>query len=985
MDSNKIKAKLAAKQKIKQSMFAGGLIMIITLLAAGSISMAVMLHSSPNKTPLRTTITCSNRAPITSACLCNGEEKTSGYCCYYDPDNENIAWQPLGEECGYTKWSPHFQNVLLGRDVRGYKYSNQQTVQEELDWFAGHYDEVLQTEYLDPIESRNPTISHSHYTTLKDVSQYTLDRYNGLEQFASSRDDGLEDAFLHFSENTVLNLYEMDGSFKEQIEITGCPGTPTAECRLDAYDWNTRRWFLNPTSPLAQDYMSDEINTILTTPTAEGNEIERIFIDEFLAMPNGCIYAGGQTRIVSGGGILEYGGRTWDEVDGCHNSVGDYDHDIYQYLAELKSRLPEGKSLIGNPAEYYYTDESLYLAEAVDGEFLEFAFLKPLVSEPWVQRLLDSTQQLIDNNKTVIMSTQVRGSSRRPWGDPCGPFGYCPDGYNPGNYDSSLSRLEIYEAALYYLAKDEENTLAYFDVLSLYADAPYRDTHIEALEVDPGKPIGNYYIYQTNPTIYAREFTKSLVLLNPPGGSYSSGVTVNLNDDFHLLQADGAVNINTINAIHLNNSEAAILLKENPLIYLACSEQGGNYCNQGEECTGEFVNSNEGQLCCINGSCIPGTPPANVTDLEVTDTAYTTVTLNWTAPGDNGNSGTAEEYDIRYYYNHPITPNNWDIATQATGEPEPSVAGTLETFSISNLLPQKHYYFAIKTRDGALLWSGLSNVPDTTTGDAPPFELKLDFDNTDRSNTMTGFTSFPLQVYNANLGYGWENTSGMMPRYRGEYPADNNIFQDMHLPTDGRSSNTFLVDLDPGTYEITLYSGDALAGQKEYDVYAEEIFQKHISQGTAQYITETFTVDVIDGQLNLFFNGTVTGTWGAFNALEINSVGEGGTPPEDNPPSINLLTPNNNYSSNNTSVRFSANIIDDHQLKRATLIIDGSPKISSYSGKNGDYATTITFCSGTHTWSVEACDSINQCAQSETRTFRIVAQEPTWSTEGFSQ
>jgi hypothetical protein len=58
---------------------------------------------------------------------------------------------------------------------------------------------------------------------------------------------------------------------------------------------------------------------------------------------------------------------------------------------------------------------------------------------------------------------------------------------------------------------------------------------------------------------------------------------------------------------------------------------------------------------------------------------------------------------------------NWDSATQASGEPTPSVAGTAESMTVSSLSAGTTYYFAIKTSDETPNESGLSNVPSLET------------------------------------------------------------------------------------------------------------------------------------------------------------------------------------------------------------------------------------------------------------------------------
>jgi len=93
------------------------------------------------------------------------------------------------------------------------------------------------------------------------------------------------------------------------------------------------------------------------------------------------------------------------------------------------------------------------------------------------------------------------------------------------------------------------------------------------------------------------------------------------------------------------------------------------------------------------------------------------IDVTWTAPGDDGNVGTASQYDIRYSES-PITVGNWDQATTVAGEPSPQVAGTTETYAIAGLLDNTTYYVAIKAADEANNWSPLSNVAQVSTGDS---------------------------------------------------------------------------------------------------------------------------------------------------------------------------------------------------------------------------------------------------------------------------
>lgn len=113
------------------------------------------------------------------------------------------------------------------------------------------------------------------------------------------------------------------------------------------------------------------------------------------------------------------------------------------------------------------------------------------------------------------------------------------------------------------------------------------------------------------------------------------------------------------------------------------------------------------------------TAPAAIADLTVTGTTGTSVSVRWTAPGDDGTTGTATSYDVRYSTS-AITSANWSTALQATGEPAPATPGTAQSFTISGLSGSRTYYVAVKTTDDAGNISLLSNVVNGTTSDTVP-------------------------------------------------------------------------------------------------------------------------------------------------------------------------------------------------------------------------------------------------------------------------
>ena len=108
-----------------------------------------------------------------------------------------------------------------------------------------------------------------------------------------------------------------------------------------------------------------------------------------------------------------------------------------------------------------------------------------------------------------------------------------------------------------------------------------------------------------------------------------------------------------------------------------------------------------------------GTAPAVVTDLAIEDFTDSSVTLAWTASGDDGETGTADSYEIRMSKTvmHWL---NFDSATVLSNVPTPQASGTTEHFEIQNLESDSTYYFALKVYDENNNCNGISNVVNVT-------------------------------------------------------------------------------------------------------------------------------------------------------------------------------------------------------------------------------------------------------------------------------
>ncbi len=108
--------------------------------------------------------------------------------------------------------------------------------------------------------------------------------------------------------------------------------------------------------------------------------------------------------------------------------------------------------------------------------------------------------------------------------------------------------------------------------------------------------------------------------------------------------------------------------------------------------------------------------------------AVVSVTLSWTAPGDDSLSGNATLYDMRQS-SEPITETNFANATRVNGLPTPGAPRTRQSVSVPNLLEGSVYYFALKTADERGNWSRISNVVvfTSTVPVTPPPSVPLAF------------------------------------------------------------------------------------------------------------------------------------------------------------------------------------------------------------------------------------------------------------------
>lgn len=149
-------------------------------------------------------------------------------------------------------------------------------------------------------------------------------------------------------------------------------------------------------------------------------------------------------------------------------------------------------------------------------------------------------------------------------------------------------------------------------------------------------------------------------------------------------------------------------------------------------------------LCASNGGPVGDvTPPAAVSDLVAAPGAFPgEVRLTWTAPGDDGTTGTATSYVIRWSH-APISGATFDASgdlERFIAEPVPHAAATPETLFVFGLDPDSTWYFALKTTDEVPNTSAVSNS--SGTAPAPGTRLNPNLGYTPYYGNLHSHTSY---------------------------------------------------------------------------------------------------------------------------------------------------------------------------------------------------------------------------------------------------
>jgi len=124
--------------------------------------------------------------------------------------------------------------------------------------------------------------------------------------------------------------------------------------------------------------------------------------------------------------------------------------------------------------------------------------------------------------------------------------------------------------------------------------------------------------------------------------------------------------------------------------------------------------------------------PSSINNLDVTIINITSMTLTWTAPGNDGNIGniTNGQYYLKYSTNNVISGDViswWNNAENEIKWSANITPGSDEIKTVTGLNSSTKYYFSIKTADESQNWSECSNIlfSETLTTPIPTFLTKF--------------------------------------------------------------------------------------------------------------------------------------------------------------------------------------------------------------------------------------------------------------------
>lgn len=243
--------------------------------------------------------------------------------------------------------------------------------------------------------------------------------------------------------------------------------------------------------------------------------------------------------------------------------------------------------------------------------------------------------------------------------------------------------------------------------------------------------------------------------------------------------------------------------------------------------------------------------PAQPTGLKTTSIGATSISLEWEA---------SEGSELYYVYRTTLEEGQTVDDVDFKDAVKYSVSSKT-SYIDSNCGAGVTYVYAVAGFNSF----GVGECSDKIAVQTKTAGLRFDF-NYNNSPTMAGWTGVNQnEMYSAEKGYGWI-TAPNNGRYRGGNgkPDSSDMADDFNL-----GAGEFAVDIPNGTYEVTVYAGDLLAGtstiKPAYSAEGKSIGSIACKQSLGSC---TGTVEVKDGQINI----TVEGANQYINGLTITSL-----------------------------------------------------------------------------------------------------------------
>jgi hypothetical protein len=555
---------------------------------------------------------CPNRSFMTSACLCNGSEYSSGYCCY----NKVTDVVHQDTKCGYTEVSPHYESMEMHNHGNIYFTGGCQRKNNppgtslvgcsdsypikppgiglELGEVAKHYDYSFNAVGFAPgadITKINGT--KKDYDTLKAINPkiklYAYEVYNELDCVLESddfcekykyiqkrtADDGVdfEDIFLHFKNPTTL-CYAKNTEWEECRDFPACTqndiDTRNQEdlfkCRVPfgyseywrndssssnyPQDW---RWRVNSRSLNYQKYNAEWTTMVFNENTSAGLLLDGIMVDN---MGRGIPYESNVAELE--------GSNVWEVTD----SDDWFNGMVEVEKAGKKAANDLGKTLNINTsgAEYFNYD----FVPGADGFIREWVIRANTANTYAEDKFLTYLVPQTELTASLCKGHYLHFTLETFW-DQSGQYTIdkCWENY-------TMAREQMWSLATYYLVK--------YPGLSFYPGyKTWSGYWFGAVTVDIGQPIGKWFVWKTGLTdtysktfkVYRRNFTKGAVFVRFDEGSEgycpgasgiaaTSDVPLDAEDigKYRNVDIDGNIGGSTVSSLNMQFSSGVILVKD---------------------------------------------------------------------------------------------------------------------------------------------------------------------------------------------------------------------------------------------------------------------------------------------------------------------------------------------------------------------------------------------------------------------------------------